>query len=143
MFTEAHTIAVYHDRRGASTFRDTVKRLQEGANIVIFPEHDVPYNYIVCDFQEGFVDTARLYYKRTGKALSFVPMYLAPDLHRVCIGRPRPFHPEAPVAEERKRLCYDLMEDITAMAASLPRHRVVPYNNAPRKQYGYSKEETL
>src|SRR5699024_3108133 len=75
IFNEARTIPVYHNKRIVKTFKQTLARLGEGRNIIIFPEHDAPYDHILCDFQTGFVDVARAYYKQTGKVLSFVPMY--------------------------------------------------------------------
>ena len=78
VFNNADTIGVYHDARIISTFKNTVSRLQEGASVVIFPEHGVPHNHIVCQFQDKFIDIAKLYFKRTGKELVFVPLYIAP-----------------------------------------------------------------
>ena len=72
------TIAVYHDTRVINTFRTTVKKLNEGNHIIIFPECKRGYNQILCAFQENFIDVAKLYYKKTGKEVCFVPMYLAP-----------------------------------------------------------------
>jgi len=73
VFTNANTIGVYHDAKIITTFKKTVTALQEGASVVIFPEHHVPRNNIICEFQDRFIDVAKLYYKRTGKALAFVP----------------------------------------------------------------------
>jgi len=135
VFNNAQTIGVYHDARVMTTFKQTVKRLQEGASIVIFPEHDVPYNHIICAFQNRFIDVARLYYKRTKKELSFVPLYIAPALKKMYLGEPIRFCAEKPIEEERERIAEYLMEQITKIAVSLPEHRVVPYNNLPKKAY--------
>ena len=54
------------------TFKNTVKKLQEGKSVVIFPEHDVKHNHIVYEFQDKFIDIAKLYYKRTGIVLRVV-----------------------------------------------------------------------
>lgn len=129
------TIAVYHDTRVINTFRNTVKSLQAGNHIIIFPECKKGYNQILCAFQENFVDVAKMYYKRTGKALNFVPMYLAPRLRKVYFCKPIRFDPTAPIAEERRRICQALMDSITAQAESLPEHIVVPYPNIPKKDY--------
>lgn len=144
IFNNANTIGVYRDGRIISTFKETVKRLNEGASVVIFPEHDVKYNNIVYEFQEGFVDIARLYYKRTGKELAFVPLYIAPKLHKMYLGKPIRFCATAPKAEEHSRVCRYLMDEITQIARSLPEHTVVPYRNIPKKYYpsNLSKEET-
>ncbi len=135
VFNNARTIGVYHDSRIMSTFKTTVKALQGGSSVVIFPESYEPHNRIVYQFQENFVDIAKLYYKRTGEKLAFVPLYLAPNLRQMHIGKPVYFDPEAPITEERHRICSELMDRITAMAVALPLHRVVPYPNLPKKQY--------
>lgn len=135
IFNDANTIGVYHDTRILSTFKKTVARLQEGANIVIFPEHDAPHNHIVCDFQTKFVDVAKLYYKRTGIALNFVPVYIAPARKTMYFGKPIVYCPDNSPEMERQRICDYLMDEITAIACSLPVHTVVPYNNVPKKDY--------
>lgn len=135
IFNQADTIGVYRDTRIMSTFRETVKRLSEGAHVVIFPEHDVKYNHVLYEFQDRFVDIARLYYKKTGKELSFVPLYIAPKLKKMYYGKPIRFCPDNPIEEERKRICSYLMEQITQMACSLPEHTVIPYRNIPKKYY--------
>ncbi len=140
VFTNANTIGVYHDSRIITTFKQTVQHLQEGANVVIFPEHDADHNGILCQFQEKFIDVAKLYYKRTGKAPAFVPMYVAPALKKLYLGAPIRFDPSAPIEDERQRICRCLMEDITALACAAPRHRVVPYRNIAKKDYPYNKE---
>ena len=138
IFTNAHTIPVYRDRRLIITFRETLNRLKEGATVIIFPEHEAPYDHILQDFQSGFVDVARGYYRKTGKCLQFVPMYLAPSLHKMVLGKPVAYNPDAPHKEERSRVCDNLMAQISAIARSLPRHKVVPYLNLPKKDYVYN-----
>lgn len=135
VFNNAHTIPVYHDTRLISTYRESIVKLQEGNTMVIFPEHHVKYNNILCEFQDKFIDLARFYYKKTGKELSFVPMYLTPKLKKMILGLPIRFRSEAPIAEERRRICDELMEQITQIAVSLPEHTVVPYPNMPKKNY--------
>ncbi len=136
IFNSAHTIAVYHDNRLLSTFRETISRLRLGSRVVIFPECYTPHNHIVYDFQRKFVDLARIYYKKTGEALRFVPMYLAPALGSIHYGKPISFDPDAPIEEERERICAYLMDEITRMAVALPEHTVVPYPNVTKKHYG-------
>ena len=135
VFSNAETIPVYHDTRIIGTVRRSVSALQDGASLVIFPEHYKPYNGILYDFQDKFIDVARYYYKKTGKALCFVPMYVTPALKTSCLGQPTEFRPDAPIAEERRRICEYLMTEITAMAVSLPEHTVVPYPNMSRSAY--------
>ena len=135
IFNNARTIAVYKDSRVVSTFRDTVSKLKNGNSIVIFPEQDKKHNNIVYEFQDGFVDVAKLYYKRTGKEISFVPLYIAPKLKTMYLGKPTKFSADTPLAEERRRICDYLMQEITDIARSLPEHTVIPYRNIPKKYY--------
>lgn len=141
VFNNAKTVGVYHDARVMSTFKQTVKILTEGTGVVVFPEKAEPYNHILCQFQDRFVDVARLYRKKTGKELSFVPFYLAPDLKTMYFGAPVRFCSDRPMEEERQRICAELMAAITDMAVSLPRHRVVPYLNLPKKEYPFNVSE--
>lgn len=135
VFNNADTIAVYRDSRIISTFKNTVKRLGEGANVVIFPEYAEKHNHIINQFQDKFIDIARLYYKKTGKALPFVPLYIAPTLKKMYIGKPTYFRPDAPIDEERLRIRDYLMSQITEIAEALPLHTIVPYDNIPKKDY--------
>ena len=135
VFNNARTIGVYHDARLLSTFKNTVKTLQEGKSVVIFPEHDVKHNHIIYDFQNRFIDIAKLYYKKTGKELSFVPMYIAPKLKKIYLGKAVRFHATEPMDTELGRICNYLMDEITAIAEALPAHTVVPYRNIPKKDY--------
>ena len=136
IFNNAHTVAVYHDTRLISTYRDSIEKLREGYSMVIFPEHYDEHNNIVHDFQDKFIDLARFYYKKTGEELDFVPMYLAPMLKTVYYGKPVHFRADANIKDERRRICDALMDRITEIAVSLPEHIVVPYPNIPKHEYG-------
>jgi hypothetical protein len=139
LFNHAETIPVYRDNRVLSTFRTTVQTLEAGTSVLIFPEHDVRFNHILDDFQDHFIDLARLCYKRSGKALAFVPMYICPALGKVCFGEPVRYDPTAPMDAERVRIKQALAERITALADALPRHRVVPYRPQPKKNWPYNR----
>lgn len=131
----SRTIGVYHDTRILSTFKKSVTGLMDGANIIVFPEHNEKHNHIVYEFTSGFVEVAKLYYKKTGKEVSFVPMYNAPRLKKTYLGQPVRFCAEADLDAEKKRICEYLMNEITSIAESLPPHTVVPYRNIPKRQY--------
>lgn len=142
IFNNARTIAVYRDMRIKSTFKDTLKMLKDGGNILIFPEKDVKHNNILYQFQENFIDVAKLHYKKTGEALAFVPMYVAPKLKKMYIGKGIVFHGENSMEEERKRIATYLSDEITNIARSLPKHTVVPYRNIPKRHYLTNKDIT-
>lgn len=135
VFGNAKTIPVYRDARIMTTFRTTMEKLAQGAHAVIFPECGETYNHIVYRFQEGFVNVARLYYRKTGKALCFVPMYIAPRLKKMVLGAPIRYNPENAFDQESRRICAYLMQEITRIATGLPRHTVVPYRNIRKRDY--------
>ena len=142
IFNNADCIGVYHDSRVIGTFRESVEAMHDGARIVILPEHDAARNNIVCDFQDRFVDVARMYYKKYKEEISFVPMYTAPGLKTVYLGPAVKFDSKAPIAKERERICSAMMDSITETARSLPEHTVVPYPNIPKKDYPSNKAVT-
>ena len=149
VFNNAGTIPVYRDVRLKTTFKLSLEKLQDGASMIIFPEHGEPYNNILYTFQDKFIDLARLYYKKAGIGPNFVPLYIAPALKKMYIGKPIRFCADAPIQEERKRICSYLMTEITDIAQSLPEHTVVPYRNIPKKFYpsnlpqeAYANEKT-
>ena len=135
IFRNAATIGVYRDSRGLSTFKNTLNALTDGANVIVFPEHNVKYNHIIYDFQDKFIDVARFYYRRTSRTLCFVPLYVAPNLRQCYLGKPIRFCPSNPTEQERQRICQYLMTEITEIACALPLHTVVPYRNIPKKDY--------
>ena len=140
IFNNARTIAVYKDMRIMSTFKQTIKMLNDGANILIFPEKDEKHNNILYKFQENFIDVAKLYYKKTGIELTFVPMYIAPKLKKMYIGKGISFNSENSIEEEREKISAYLSEEITDIARNLPKHTVIPYRNIPRRYYLTNKD---
>ncbi len=142
IFNNARTIAVYRDSRIISTFKDSMKMLHKGANLLIFPEKDEKYNNIIYKFQENFIDLAKFYYKKSGVALTFVPMYIAPKLKKMYIGKGITYVPENDPDTERTRIATYLTEEITEIARNLPKHTVVPYRNMPKKYYLTNKDFT-
>lgn len=140
-FNNADTIPVYRDVRVMKTFRETLRLLREGKNIVIFPEHTVPHNNIVYDFQDRFIDLGRMYFNMNQKELSFVPMYIAPRLKKIILGKPIRYRADASADQERRRIREELMEAVTRLGRSQPRHIVIPYAVIPKKEYPFNRDE--
>ena len=137
----ADTIGVYKDTRGISTFKNSVQALKDGSHIVIFPECHTGFNEIVNEFQDKFVDLARIFHKDTKKEISFVPMYTAPKIKTVVYGKPTKYDCSVPIEEQRKKIVEYLKNEITTTAKDLPVHTVVPYANISKKKYPKSKTE--
>lgn len=76
-----------------------------------------------------------MYQRKTREDAFFVPMYVAPKLKKMYIGKPIRFDETQPYDQERTRICNYLMDEITQIARSLPSHTVVPYLNLPKNLY--------
>lgn len=135
----SYTQPVYKDARIASTFKSSIESLNQGKDIIIFPEGRTSYNNIINDFQDKYVDLARFYFKKYGKEIYFVPMYSAPYLKKIIIGKPIKYDSKMNIDEQRKIICDYLKQEITNEALNLPKHKVVPYDNLSKKDYPYSK----
>lgn len=135
----SNTLPVYKDNRIMATFKESIKKLNEGHNIIIFPESRNPFNEIINDFQENFVDLAKLYYRRYNKELYFVPMYNAVNLKKMVYGTPIKYDPNIDLEEQKHLICNHLKQEITTLAKELPLHKVVPYDNLPRRKYKNNK----
>lgn len=140
IFNNARTIAVYRDNRIIHTFKQTVRMLTEGKNIIIFPEKDEKYNNIIYSLEENFIDIAKLFYKKSGVELDFLPMYIAPSMRKTYFGQKISFNSENDIADERKRISKHISNEITRVARELPKHTVVPYRNIPKKYYLSNKD---
>ena len=140
VFKNVDGIGVYKDSRIIKTFKQSVESLKDGAHVIIFPECHTEYNHVVNEFQTNFVDLARLYYKNTGKEISFVPMYNAPNLKLTVFGKPIKFDCDKDANLQRKEICDFIKSEITSLAEQLPVHRVVPYANIKKKDYPYSRK---
>lgn len=139
IFKRASVIGVYRDFRILNTYKTTVKKLQEGNSIVIFPESREKYNLFINEFQKNFVDVSKIYYKTTKENLTFTPMYIAPRIKTVIFGKPTEFNSENDYNKEKERIIKYLKDEITSLAKSLPVHTVLPYDNIPRKYHKKSK----
>lgn len=135
-FRNADVVGVYKDGRAMATFKNSLRVLRDEYNIVLFPECHKKYNNIINDFEDGFVSLGKLYFKSTGKEISFVPMYNAPSLKTVIYGKPIKYDS---TKDTHKYIVDYLKIEITNLSKSLPRHRVIPYDNIPKKSYPYSQ----
>jgi len=144
IFTRAHTLPVYRDARLMKTFRFSEESLLRGENLIIFPENEItdPENPILDFFNLHFVDIAKIYHKKYGKILTFVPVYNCVEQKKVVVGKDHvKYDPDIPMEEQRKLLCEKLRSEITKIAQSLPRHKVVPFLPLEEGEVRYSKEE--
>ena len=82
-------IPVYrNDSRIRDTFRQSLDLLEQGCNILIFPDVDYTSNDAVGDVYDGFFMLERMYHKKTGKHLPFVPVHLDTKQKTMRFGNP-------------------------------------------------------
>lgn len=139
VFTRADTLPVYRDNRLMSTFKQSMEYLNAGYHNVIFADSEEKNNEIINRFNKGFVDVAKLYYKKYGKEVNFVPVYSAPTLKKMVVGKPIKFDSTKPFDEERERIISYIENEIYTMAKDLPQHVVIPFENTDKKLRNMSK----
>jgi hypothetical protein len=102
------------------TLRTTVSAMMEQDNILIFPENPLTtetrrYSMKgVSQFYTGFVHLARAYYKKTGKAAVFYPVYANPAKRTITFGEGIAYDPQG--ENEPERICTLLAQAINTMA---------------------------
>ncbi len=114
-------IPVYRD-----SLRDTIKTIEASVdamayddNILIFPETDYKAEGVGTLFA-GFVQLGRSYYRRTGRAATFYPMYVNRKAHRMSFGEGITFDPRSETGVERDRLVTYLQTAMQDMADAPP-----------------------
>ena len=134
---QLEAIPVFRDQPGQlmRTFRASVEALQSGDNLLIFPENP---NAISKDHGyemeglgpmfEGFSLLASIYYKRTGKACRFMPMYAYKKGRTLCFGHEVDYNPLAEdEAAERHRVVQECEKEMLRLyeeqSALLSQHK--------------------
>lgn len=136
------TIPVYHDRQIFQTFKQSIAALENGEDIVIFAESAKRFSPYVNELQSGFVDLAKLYYRRTGKCLRFFPMYVCKALQSITFGEPINYDPDMPLDKQREVIAAYLRDGIDALARSLPPHTPIPFlSDRWYEQYGEYEDD--
>lgn len=107
-----------------STFDKTLVALEEGDNILIFPEK--PKNAVgmseevgddvLRPLYTGFAHVAKMYYDRTGKSLMFYPMYSDLKARAFRIGEPVMYNASLNSREGKRRLAEELQRRIAALS---------------------------
>ena len=104
-----------------STMRKSVDALEQGQNLLIFPETGLPEYSLtsVTPFFSGFATIGKLYHRRTGKVLRFCPCYIDEQHHVIHFGEPVSYNPENPdISEESARVSDELNLRVRKMAAA-------------------------
>ena len=120
-------ILVHHDRRITETFKESVDALENGSNLVIFPESPVRATEYVHTLYDGFADVGRLYYQKTNKCLKFYPVYCEKKNRVISVGKPIEYNPELSSRDSRRAIAEYVQAGIDALARELPGHTPTPF----------------
>lgn len=103
--------------RGLKSVMETMNRstdmLEKGENVLIMT--DVNYAAEGKDIGEiytGFLHLGKLYFKRTGKRLNFVPLSLNRREGYFRLGEPIEFDPTVPFQQEKERIASRLVQEL-------------------------------
>lgn len=134
---QLNCIPVYHDMKISKTFTESATTLENGVHVAIYPENvEKKLNEVICKFATGFIYLAYNYYKLTGKRIKFYPLYCAQTLNQTHFGKPIEYDPDKPIKEQSVVIAHYLEEQITALARSLPHHKIISI-------FGDYKEQTI
>lgn len=112
-------VPVYRGRpdRIVETFRQSIKALENGENLLIFPEkpESEPFSDDVNQFFEGFLYLAKLYNRQTGKDLLFCPVSINPKADTISIGKAVRFNSDIEFPVESETVRNHLMEQVSGL----------------------------
>lgn len=97
------TVSRDNPRANIKTMQESIKTLEKGTSIIIFPEH----TYVdegVGEFQTGFEHLAKYYYQKTGKKITFYPIFISQKNKKMYIEKSITFDPNNNSTEEKKRI---------------------------------------
>ena len=120
LFSGVEAIPSYFDKRIIYTLKKTTETLNEGISVLIFPEERKYFSPYIESFQSGFAIVPRNYYKKTGKRLRIVPVYVSRHDNAIHGGEVTLFNPKADFEEEKKRLADYTRDEIERMAEEIP-----------------------
>ena len=112
-------VPVYRGRpdRIVETFRQSIKALENGDNLLIFPEKSKaePFSDEVNEFFDGFLYLSKLFHRKTGKGLLFCPVSINPNAETISIGKTVRFNPDNEFGVESERIRTHLMQQVAGL----------------------------
>ena len=115
-----NSIPVYRDSpmKLRMTLRKSVEALENGDNLMIFPEHpDGKYvKGSVSEFSPGFLMLAEAWWKKTGKKLRILPVFANRTERTFTFGEEICYEPANGFAAEQERILKDARNQMLRMA---------------------------
>ena len=100
------------------TLLESVEALQEGDNILLFPDNPEKHydDNSFRDISTGFTALGSAWAKKTGKSLRFYPVFADKKRRTFTIGAPTSFDPQADERQERFRVAEYLLNSLIEMS---------------------------
>ena len=115
-----NSIPVYRDSpmKLRMTLRKSVEALENGDNLMIFPEHpDGKYvKGSVSELSPGFLMLAEAWWKRSGRKLRIMPVYANRTKRTFTFGDEITYEPENGYASEQERILREARDQLLALA---------------------------
>ena len=108
----APVIPVYHDARVMTTMRRSIKALQQGEYVVIFPEQPSGFQAHHDWINTGWMPICTLWQRVSGEALRLVPVHIDYKKHRFTIAPPVLFDTGRSLDEQREELAAKLAQGL-------------------------------
>ena len=113
-------IAVYRDSpmKLRQTLRESVEALEQGENLMIFPEHPEG-KYVkggISELSPGFVMLAEAWWKKTGKKMRMMPVFANREKRTFTFGKEIVYEPENGYAAEQERILEEAYLQLTELS---------------------------
>lgn len=121
IMSSLRAIAVYRDStmKLRQTLRESVEALQDGDNLMIFPEHPEG-KYVkngISELSPGFLMLAEAWWKKSGKKLRIMPVYANRDKRTFTFGEEIQYNPENGYASEQERILREVYDQLLELSA--------------------------
>lgn len=107
-------VPVYFENAKATiTYKRSIEKLKAGKTLMVFPDNESTLQTLhVPDFHDGYLATAKIYYRQTGKKLLIYPLCTSNRSNLLELGPPVEFDPESPFKDECGRINAYLLDFI-------------------------------
>ena len=122
VMSSLRAIAVFRDSpmKLRQTIRESVSALENGENLMIFPEHPEG-KYVkggISELSPGFLMLAEAWWKKTGKKLRMMPVYANQTQRTFTFGDEIRYEPENGFAAEQERILREAYNQLSALSVS-------------------------
>ena len=120
IMSSLRAIAVYRDSpmKLRQTLRESVEALEDGENLMIFPEHPEG-KYVkggISELSPGFLMLAEAWWKKSGKKLRIMPVYANRDKRTFTFGDEIRYDPENGYASEQERIMKEVYDQLLKLS---------------------------